>query len=176
MPAPRGPRRTVDGGAIIWRFLPEEGPSFDGYSFVDVAELVDAGERQFVFAVQAYGEDRRIRAHVVGRCPSWVLGPAAAEGWALLQALRAACPGAWLYTDATRVLETVRAAQPGSLPRAASELCPIAVLLKSLLDDDGLVTFAWASGSGPQGSVADGIRAAHAAASEYRNPSRAALR
>ena len=84
--------------------------------FVDAAEFCHGDEKGFVYAVMAYGEDRRLAAHVVGRCPSWVVPATAAEAWAILQALRSASLGVWLHSDAARAIDAVERLRFGLMP------------------------------------------------------------
>ena len=58
--------------------------------------------------------------------------------------------------------------QQGGMPRAANELYPVAAALVPILDG-ALITFAFSSDQGPEGSASDGSRAVHAAATAYRD-------
>ncbi len=111
-----------------------DGSAYDGYS---------RRLRCFGWSFAAVDASGAVVAMANGTPPPWVESVAAAEAWALLQASRAASPGAVFKTDCLAVMKMIR----GGVARATAPSRPMArvasMLLTSFDDDDAAMTVIW---------------------------------
>ena len=166
--ATRGVVRAVTEGSVAWRAMPPEGPCLPDFAFTDAAE-VPGNEKGFVYAVVGFDGARQKTAHIVGECPSWVITASAAEAWAVYQALKAASPGMWLYSDSFRTIEAVERAKSKRMPSVASDIYAVIVRIRQALADEVIVRCEYASDEGLVGSASDSVREAHRTAAEYKS-------